>query len=84
MCAGKRDNKDRTILFNKDGTLANIFSSNEVSNDTAAYFSGIWTLIDSTIDSDKAKCIIRYISGDNPKILLVTLFLMYKGQESLI
>ena len=63
----KRDNKDRTILFNKDGTLANIFSSNEVSNDTAAYFSGIWTLIDSTIDSNKAKCIIRYISGDNPK-----------------
>ncbi|GAB5045925.1 pilus assembly protein [Thermodesulfovibrio sp. TK110] len=49
----------RNIKFNKDGTLTD-FTTNE-----ASYFASIWQTVDSTIDSTKASCIIRYLRGEN-------------------
>ncbi|WP_353684270.1 PilC/PilY family type IV pilus protein [Thermodesulfovibrio sp. 3907-1M] len=50
---------DRTIKYNKDGTLTN-FTTSE-----ASYLAGIWQTVDSTIDQTKASCIIRYLRGEN-------------------
>jgi len=49
----------RKIKFNKDGTLTTLSTSE------ASYFAGIWKNIDSNIDSTKASCIIRYLSGED-------------------
>ncbi|PMP71843.1 MAG: pilus assembly protein PilY [Thermodesulfovibrio aggregans] len=49
----------RTIKYNKDGTLTN-FNTSE-----ASYLASIWQTVDSTIDSTKAGCIIRYLRGED-------------------
>lgn len=49
----------RNIKFNKNGVLTD-FTISEAST-----LSAVWQSIDSTVDSTKASCIIRYLRGEN-------------------
>jgi len=55
----KVDANSRTIKYNKNGVLAD-FKTSE-----ASYLADMWKNIDSNIDSTKASCIIRYLSGED-------------------
>ncbi len=49
----------RTIKFNNSGTLTDLTTSQ------SATLQAIWNKIDSSIDTTKAGCIIRYLRGEN-------------------
>jgi len=53
------DAGNRKIKYNKSGTLTDLTTSE------ASYLAGIWDDIDSTINTAKAQCIIRYLKGEN-------------------
>ncbi|MEM3448845.1 MAG: PilC/PilY family type IV pilus protein [Nitrososphaerota archaeon] len=54
-----QDVTSRTIKFNNNGALTDFTTNN------ASILKNIWKTIDSTIDDTKARCIIRYLRGEN-------------------